>query len=414
VTKAADNGIYIAGSHNIVESCITFGNYDSGLQIGRVNTAYTSISQWPSYNLILACESYNNYDDPDKLVNGTGGAGENADGFGCKLTAGVGNVFRFCHSHNNIDDGWDFYTKTATGSIGAVTLDRCISHHNGTLTNGTASSNGDRNGFKLGGSDMANEHIVTHCVSYGNGKDGFTWNSNPGALLLSNDLSFDNADANYKFGDNSTATTAVFWNNISFFTTAGTPVTDKNIGTDVDGTNCWWDKSKKQPSINLKGLIVTAADFVNDLSAYTKQTANPTRLSDSSLDLSPFGLASGSDLINAGVVPPDSALPGGVAFAYVGKPDLGPVEYGATSTTALSRLSTGALVDRLGFASSEAGIARLNLYSASGRVLGSLSLPVVQGDNKIGVPTGMRPGAVFATVELEGRTLYRGALSQVR
>lgn len=53
-------------------------------------------------------------------------------------------------SHHNIDDGWDLYTKTDTGPVGAVTIDQCVAHHNGTLTDGTHNDNADRNGFKLG------------------------------------------------------------------------------------------------------------------------------------------------------------------------------------------------------------------------------------------------------------------------
>lgn len=408
VTKAADNGIYIAGHHNIVEQCITFGNYDTGLQLGRANSAMTKISQWPSYNLILNCESYDNFDDPAKLVGGKGGAGENADGFACKLTTGPGNVFRGCVAHHNSDDGWDLYTKTETGAIGPVTLDRCIAHHNGTLTYGSFSPDGDMNGFKLGGSDMANEHYVSHCVSYANGKNGFTWNSNPGKIQVSNNLAFDNTQGNYKFD----AGVSMFWNNISFITSAGTQVSDKHVGTDVESSNCWWDKSKKEPSISGKGLVVTAADFATDLSKYTKQALSPKRLSDSSLDLSAFGLASASDLINAGSVVPSSSLPAGVSYSVKGVPDLGPVEFGAT--TAIAPAATAPLVDRFAFDAPHAGYAKLRLLDLSGRELAALPLAVAKGANRISTPVGIRPGAAIGLVEFEGAVLFRGWLTKPR
>jgi len=403
VTKAADNGIYIAGSHNIVEGCITFANYDTGLQLGRAKSTLANISQWPSYNLILNCESYDNFDDPAKLVGGTGGAGENADGFACKLTTGPGNVFRGCIAHNNSDDGWDLFTKTETGGIGPVTLDRCIAHHNGTLTHGSFSPNGDMNGFKLGGSDMANEHFVSHCVSYANGKNGFTWNSNPGKIQLSNNLAFDNVQGNYKFDGG----VSLFWNNVSFITSVGTAVSDKHVGTDVDSSNCWWDKSKKQPSISGKGLIVTAADFVSDLTKYSNGSIAPTRLADSAIDLSPFGLASGSDLIDVGSVVPAASLPIGVTYPVKAKPDLGPVETGITSGVVRG---AAPLMDRFGFASPRSGTARLGLFDATGRKLADLPLNVVAGSNRISVPAGIRHGAMFATIELGGDILYRGRL----
>src|SRR5262249_15172754 len=158
------------------------------LQLGRADTSFTSISQWPSNNLILACESYDNYDTI---------AGENADGFGCKLTTGNGNVFRYCISHNNIDDGWDFYTKTDTGPIGPVLLDHCISFGNGTTTTGHVSSSGDRNGFKLGGDGISVAHTIQYCIAFNNGHHGITDNDNEGAIKVINNTSFNNTQSDF-------------------------------------------------------------------------------------------------------------------------------------------------------------------------------------------------------------------------
>jgi hypothetical protein len=311
VQNSADNGIYVAGNHNVIEGCITHGNRDTGLQLGRYASSAATQADWPSDNLILNCESYDNYDAPP-------GSGENADGFAAKLTVGPGNVFRGCISHNNIDDGWDLYTKTDTGAIGAVTIDQCVAHHNGKLTDGTTNDNGDRNGFKLGGEKIAVPHVVTRSVAYANGKNGFTWNSNPGAIRLSNTLAFDNAEGNYKFGDNSTTTSAVFSNNVSFWT-GGSAQSDKTIGTDAGNSNCWWNTGGTPQSTNGKGLQVSAADFAHPL-------ADPTlkRNADGSIDFSPFALAAGSDLLNAGVMPAGD-LPFDTSY-YVGTPDLGAVE----------------------------------------------------------------------------------------
>ena len=311
IRGSADNGVYVAGNHNIVERCVMHGNRDTGLQIGRADSSQSQQADWPSDNLILNCEAYDNYDSPP-------GAGENADGFAAKLTVGPGNVFRGCVSHHNIDDGWDLYTKTDTGPIGAVTIDQCVAHHNGTLTDGTTNANGDRNGFKLGGEKIAVAHVVTRSVAFANGKNGFTWNSNPGAIRLSNALSFDNVAGNYSFGDSSTPTLAVFTNDVSFYT-GGTAHSDKTLGTDTASSNCWWSTSGSSGSQNAKGLRVSAADFAHSL-------ANPTltRAADGSLDLTVFALAQGSDLIDAGVVPP-GGLPFDVAY-YRGLPDLGAVE----------------------------------------------------------------------------------------
>ena len=60
---SADNGIYVAGNHNVIERCITHGNRDTGLQLGRAR-ARRPRPTGPADNLILNCESYDNYDGP--------------------------------------------------------------------------------------------------------------------------------------------------------------------------------------------------------------------------------------------------------------------------------------------------------------------------------------------------------------
>jgi len=220
IEKAGDNGLLLAGNNNTIESCIFRGNADTGLQLSRYNTAYTTISQWPSNNLILDCESYDNK-DPDN---------EDADGFAAKLTSGNGNVFRNCVSHHNIDDGWDLYTKTDTGPIGAITLENCIAHSNGTLTTGGTSGNGDKNGFKLGGEDIAVNHIVRRCVAFANGQHGFTYNRNLGSIEVTNNTAYNNTERNFNFDGG----TSVFKNNLSYFSSSHT--NDRLVGT-VSGTS---------------------------------------------------------------------------------------------------------------------------------------------------------------------------------
>jgi hypothetical protein len=297
IEKAGDNGMHMAGSNNIIEGCVFRGNGDTGLQISASGSG-----DWPSNNLILNCESYDNDD----------ATGENADGFAAKLTAGTGNVFRGCVSHHNADDGWDLFTQFGGGAIGPVTIDQCIAHHNGTLTDGTVRSAGDRNGFKLGGSGISVDHIVTRSIAYANGAVGFTWNNNPGEIKLTNNLSFDNAGGNYVFGSSSQA---VFTNNVSFWTSGGVK-NDSVSGSDVSQSNCWWKSSKSACG---KGLTVAAEDFANPLGS-PSINRNP----DGSLDFTPFTLSPNSDLINAGVIPS-----GDLPFAatdYHGAPDLGAVE----------------------------------------------------------------------------------------
>ncbi|AJQ25521.1 right-handed parallel beta-helix repeat-containing protein [Pelosinus fermentans] len=276
VKGAADNGIYIGGSYNKIELCETYENRDSGLQLGRyISTA--AESDWPANNEILNCTSHDN-SDPDN--------GEDADGFACKLTTGEGNVFRGCISYNNVDDGWDLYTKSATGAIGAVTIEGCVAFNNGVTSDGTSTANSDGNGFKLGGDKISVNHIVQNCIAFNNKKHGFTYNSNPGSIALTNCTSYNNgttSGSNFAFDKG----THVFTNLLSYIASSS----DKTSGPDVNNSNVWW-KNKK--STNANGLVCSDADFVS-------LTPTVTRNSDGSINFGTFlQLATDSDLIGAG------------------------------------------------------------------------------------------------------------------
>ncbi|MEU4691652.1 cellulose-binding protein [Actinoplanes sp. NPDC023714] len=225
VERAGDNGIFVGGSNNVLERTVTRFNRDTGLQLSRI-ASDTPNSQWPANNLILSAESHDNADSD----------GEDADGFAAKLTVGSGNVFRYAVSHHNIDDGWDLYTKTDTGPIGVVTIEDSLAYNNGTLTDGSQAGNGDRNGYKLGGEDIGVNHLVRRSIAYKNGKHGFTYNSNPGSMTISNNLSVDNAERNFNFD----AGTSVFRNNTSCRSGSGT--NDRIIGN-ADGSNQFWSGS---------------------------------------------------------------------------------------------------------------------------------------------------------------------------
>ncbi len=222
VEHAGDNGIFVGGSDNIIERTVTRYNHDTGLQLSRISST-TPRDQWPADNLILSAESHDNADSD----------GEDADGFAAKLTVGPGNVFRHAVSHNNIDDGWDLYTKTDTGAIGAVTIEDSLSYGNGTLSDGTQNSSGDRNGFKLGGEDISVDHVIRGNIAYDNGKHGFTYNRNLGTMQVTDNVSIDNEERNYSFDGG----TSVFRGNLSCRSDDGS--NDRIIG-DADGTNQFW------------------------------------------------------------------------------------------------------------------------------------------------------------------------------
>ncbi|OKP92082.1 hypothetical protein A3844_00750 [Paenibacillus helianthi] len=274
VKGAGDNGIFIGGNYNIIENVETHHNRDSGLQISRYASTASSMSDWPSYNQIIGVYSHDNF-DPDN--------GEDADGFAAKLTIGPGNVFDKCISAWNTDDGWDLYAKSETGPIGVVTIKNSVAYKNGQTSDGNTTTNSDGNGFKLGGDKIAVNHIVMNSVAFQNKKHGFTYNSNPGSIQLTNNTSWNNGESNFAFDSG----THVFTNNLSF---AGTS-SDKTSGTDVSGTNVWW---KSNASTNAKGLVASSADFMS-------LTPSVIRNSDGSFSLGNFlKLATGSDLMGSG------------------------------------------------------------------------------------------------------------------
>ncbi|MEU7614967.1 cellulose-binding domain-containing protein [Micromonospora rifamycinica] len=237
VERAGDNGIFVGGSNNIIERTVTRFNRDSGLQLSRIASS-TPRDQWPANNLVLSAESHDNADSD----------GEDADGFAAKLTVGNGNVFRYAVSHNNIDDGWDLYTKTDTGAIGVVTIEDSLAYNNGTLSNGTQNGNGDRNGFKLGGEDIGVNHVVRRTIAFRNGKHGFTYNRNLGSMSISNNLSIDNTERNFSFDGGS----SVFRNNTSCRSGSGS--NDKIVGNS-DSSNQFWNGSNGSRCASYTGAI---------------------------------------------------------------------------------------------------------------------------------------------------------------
>ncbi|MEU6424393.1 cellulose-binding domain-containing protein [Microbispora sp. NPDC046973] len=237
VERAGDNGIYVGGSNNIIERTVTRFNRDTGLQLGRI-ASDTPRDQWPSNNLILSAESHDNADSD----------GEDADGFAAKLTTGTGNVFRYDVSHNNIDDGWDLYTKTDTGAIGPVTIEDSLSYNNGTLTDGSQAGNGDRNGYKLGGDSIPVNHVVRRNIAYRNGHHGFTYNSNPGTMSISDNLGIDNSERNFSFD----AGTSVFRGNTSCRSGSGS--NDKIVGN-ADSSNQFWSGSNGSRCSSYTGAL---------------------------------------------------------------------------------------------------------------------------------------------------------------
>lgn len=274
ICYAKDNGVYIQGDSNIVENCSIHDNMDSGLQISNAG----------SYNKIINCDSYRNYDPATN--------GENADGFAAKLGIGPNNEFRGCRAWNNSDDGWDLYEGGAT-----VIIDNCWAFRNGINIWNDPNFQGDGNGFKLGGNYYVGTHIITRSVAFDQPGKGFDQNNNMGGITVYNCTGWRNGNKNFSFPTNPTTGKHILKNNISF---SGS---NSIVSTSEQLKNSWL------------GFTVTNNDFLSLDTALALSKRN----SDSSLPYVNFlRLANGSSLINSGV---DVGLP------YFGSaPDLGAFE----------------------------------------------------------------------------------------
>ncbi|KKK25564.1 hypothetical protein AOCH_000098 [Aspergillus ochraceoroseus] len=174
-------GVYAQdSSNNHYERIVTRDNYETGFHLQGDS----------SNNLVLYLDSYANR-DPRKN-------GESADGFACKEGSGDGNVLRGARLWNNVDDGLDLWEFKS-----GVTIEDTISWGNGFNRWNFAPFKGDGNGFKLGGGNDGDigpaNHRVINSIAFGNSKDGFTDNSQPGKFELLRNTAWNNGAMGFRF-----------------------------------------------------------------------------------------------------------------------------------------------------------------------------------------------------------------------
>ncbi len=276
VQKAHHLGIYATGSHNIIEQVVTRENGGSGIHL----------AEGASFNTVLNCDSYGNYDPENH--------GENADGFAAKFGIGPGNVFRGSRAYENSDDGFDFW-EAGEG----VLVEESWAFRNGINLWNDASFQGNGTGFKLGRG--AGAHKLVRCLAWANSRQGFNVNNNQTGVTLYHNTAYLNGVNNYRFNLPNSA--HILRNNVSL---EGGVV----MYSEIDQTFNSWN-----------GILATSsADFITLNDGATTLPRGPSgRLPDSPfLQLSPS-----SPLIDAGL---DIGLP------YEGHaPDLGAYE-ASTST----------------------------------------------------------------------------------
>lgn len=213
IQNSGDNAIFVSGSYNIIDNCSFCYNQDTGLQL----------SSGASKNSIINCDSYLNSDPQEG----------NADGFAAKLDVGTDNYFYGCRAWLNSDDGWDGYLR-GSNNISTI-LENCWTFQNGFRKDGKT-SNGNGNGFKMGGSDdKLLKHNITlkNCIAFDNRVKGFDQNNNKGSIILYNCSSFRNG-INYGIPANAdTGKSITIINCLSFKSV------DQIVSTSIQKTNSW-------------------------------------------------------------------------------------------------------------------------------------------------------------------------------
>lgn len=263
VRNAGDNGIYISGWYSVVEQCSIHDCKDTGLQIAGGG----------SHNQIINCDSYFNAD----LSEG------NADGFAAKLDVGTNNYFYGCRAWQNSDDGWDGYLRESNNVTTIVENSWCFM--NGYRKNGTA-SNGNGNGYKMGGGDNGNSLNLAHnftlknSLAFDNRVKGFDQNNNRGSMTIYNCSAYRNG-INYSIPSIINSGEVATIVNCVALGTAGSL-----IASVVQQTNSWHTP-----------FVVTNGDFISTDTTGVRGARKP----DGSLpDLTFLHLTEGSDLIDAG------------------------------------------------------------------------------------------------------------------
>ncbi|GAA3793123.1 hypothetical protein GCM10022403_028850 [Streptomyces coacervatus] len=173
----AQGFVVTSSTGGVFKNLVTANNGDSGFTLRGDNTVN---------NLVQNLDSYGNYDPS--------GHGQNADGIAIKFGSGTGNKVTGARLYNNSDDGLDLWQFSSP-----VTIEHSWSYGNGKNRWNDSAFEGNGNGFKLGGGGVAVAHIVNNNAAWDNTLNGFTENSNTGAIVLNRNTAYANTEAGFYF-----------------------------------------------------------------------------------------------------------------------------------------------------------------------------------------------------------------------
>ncbi|MBN1868614.1 right-handed parallel beta-helix repeat-containing protein [Candidatus Sumerlaeota bacterium] len=223
LTHSASKGIQIQGEnahHNRIEAVTAFANGNSGFQATR----------GAHDNLLINCDSYENYDYWTY--------GQNADGFGLKFDIGEGNRLVGCRAWHNADDGYDCWY-----AAGGVVFEQCYAWGNGVNLWHDDKFEGNGNGFKLG--QLEGAHTLWRCAAWDQPQRGFDLNGNSTGVTVEQCTAI-RCRVNFGFGwPRGNAEKNVLRNNLSF-------QGEVEIDEAMDNHHNSW---------NMEGVEIKAEDF---------------------------------------------------------------------------------------------------------------------------------------------------------
>ena len=415
ITLSGDNGMKIEGSHNKVMRCTFSYNDDTGLQLGfghHFEDTHPGVSSnngtYCSYNDIIDCDSYLNYDSDNR--------GSDADGFACKMHNGIGNRFIRCRAWHNADDAWDLYeTDYAVKLIECWAWSSAFASDFSSWAQNVAggSFQGNGNGIKLGGNGEGGSSKGTHeawfCVVFDCQKTGsvkgFDQNSHGDGIKLVNCLAFDNGN-NYSIGGK-----AWFYNCVSVGE-PGANVNKMQIGSSVDESN--------NAAVNVSGWSKNAVKegfSKDDYYSLAEEDAKAPRAADGSLPTRFARLKPTSVLIGKGK---DMTEDLKASFPDIWEDfadrcghDIGPYDYASSTTTGSQLILTGSkdlslkvVGGSIQFTVPADGKARVDLYSPQGTLVSTVAnlLTTAGGQYSVPVSAQLQPGIYIARLTANGET----------
>ncbi|MGW3286614.1 right-handed parallel beta-helix repeat-containing protein [Streptomyces sp. NPDC001002] len=173
----AQGFVVTSSTGGIFKNLVTADNGDSGFTLRGDGTVD---------NLVQNLDSYGNYD--------AAGHGQNADGIAIKFGSGTGNKVTGARLYNNSDDGLDLWQFSSP-----VTIEHSWAFGNGRNRWSDSAFEGNGNGFKLGGGGVSVAHLVNDNAAWDNTLNGFTENSNAGAIALNRNTAYANTEAGFYF-----------------------------------------------------------------------------------------------------------------------------------------------------------------------------------------------------------------------